>query len=267
MAFSMFSLALFFIATGVQAQTGTIKGRVTDTNDTPVADINIVLQGTNYGAATNDNGRYKIDDVSAGTYDFVVTGVGYEPQRKTIVVESSEIVTVHVTLSKTDEKLQEIVVSDSKVNKFNVETSDYVAKMPIRKIENPQVYHSITAEMLDDQAVTNFNDALNNAPGVFKLWESTGRGGDGAGYYSLRGLGLGFGGNYASENLIMNRENTGQFSLPSFTVFNAGMFYNTENYRLNLKVNNLTDVIYYNGWSTVNPQQPRAVTASFSYKF
>ena len=34
----------------------------------------------------------------------------------------------------------------------------------------------------------NFEDALNNAVGIEKLWTSTGRGGDGAGYYSLRGF-------------------------------------------------------------------------------
>src|SRR5699024_6615601 len=29
---------------------------------------------------------------------------------------------------------------------------------------------------------------FKNAPGIYKLWESTGRGGNGTGYYSLRGF-------------------------------------------------------------------------------
>src|SRR5690606_957799 len=39
-----------------------------------------------------------------------------------------------------------------------------------------------------EQNITNFNDALKNATGITRLWESTGRGGDGAEYYSMRGF-------------------------------------------------------------------------------
>ncbi|HCQ77900.1 MAG TPA: TonB-dependent siderophore receptor, partial [Leeuwenhoekiella sp.] len=63
-----------------------------------------------------------------------------------------------------------------------------VSKMPLADIENPQVYNTITSSLLEEQIVTNFDDALKNAPGIDKLWESTGRGNDGAGYYSLRGF-------------------------------------------------------------------------------
>jgi iron complex outermembrane receptor protein len=84
---------------------------------------------------------------------------------------------------------------------------------------------------------------------------------------TLSGLGLGFGGNYASENLILNRASTGTFALPSYTILNASIFYDTPEFRVDLKVNNLSDVEYYKGWSTINPQEPRNITASFSYKF
>lgn len=41
---------------------------------------------------------------------------------------------------------------------------------------------------MESQVITNFDDALKNASGIYKLWESTGRGNDGAGYYSIRGF-------------------------------------------------------------------------------
>ncbi|MBN2733107.1 MAG: TonB-dependent receptor, partial [Balneolaceae bacterium] len=84
---------------------------------------------------------------------------------------------------------------------------------------------------------------------------------------NLEGLGIGFGGNYASENYTINRASTGRFKLPSYTILNGSLFYETASYRLDLKINNLADKEYYNGWSTVNPQAPRNVTASFSYRF
>jgi len=83
------------------------------------------------------------------------------------------------------------VLKDIKIeikNKYKKESSTTVSKMPLKDIENPQVYNSIPATLLKEQVVTNLNDALKNATGVTRLWESTGRNGDGAEYYSMRGF-------------------------------------------------------------------------------
>lgn len=65
-----------------------------------------------------------------------------------------------------------------------------VGKLYLKDLENPQVYNTIPKSLLKDQLVTNMNDALKNATGITRLWESTGRGGDGAEYYSMRGFAL-----------------------------------------------------------------------------
>ncbi len=85
-------------------------------------------------------------------------------------------------------RLKDIVVEGQHENKYKKESSSTVSKMPLKDIENPQVYNSIPANLLKEQVVTNFNDALKNATGVTRLWESTGRNGDGAEYYSMRGF-------------------------------------------------------------------------------
>lgn len=84
--------------------------------------------------------------------------------------------------------LKEVTVESTRENKYKKESSTTVSKMPLKDIENPQVYNSIPANLLKEQVVTNFNDALKNATGVTRLWESTGRNGDGAEYYSMRGF-------------------------------------------------------------------------------
>lgn len=73
-------------------------------------------------------------------------------------------------------------------NTYKKEESQTVSKLSLKDIENPQSYNAISKEVLKDQLVTNFNDALKNATGVTRLWESTGRGGDGAEYYTMRGF-------------------------------------------------------------------------------
>lgn len=84
--------------------------------------------------------------------------------------------------------LKEVTVEGTRENKYKKESSTTVSKMPLKDIENPQVYNSIPANLLKEQVVTNFNDALKNATGVTRLWESTGRNDDGAEYYSMRGF-------------------------------------------------------------------------------
>ena len=83
--------------------------------------------------------------------------------------------------------LKEVIINSNKY-KYKREKSTTVSKMPLNNIENPQVYNTVTSELLKEQVVTNMNDALKNATGITRLWESTGRGGDGAEYYSMRGF-------------------------------------------------------------------------------
>ncbi|MBA4134065.1 MAG: TonB-dependent siderophore receptor [Flavobacterium sp.] len=91
------------------------------------------------------------------------------------------------TKKDTINALKEVEINTNKY-KYKREKSTTVSKMPLNNIENPQVYNTVTSELLKEQIVTNFNDALKNATGVTRLWESTGRGGDGAEFYTMRGF-------------------------------------------------------------------------------
>ena len=83
--------------------------------------------------------------------------------------------------------LKEVIINTNKY-RYKREKSTTVSKMPLNNIENPQVYNTVTSELMKEQVVTNFSDALKNATGITRLWESTGRGGDGAEYFSMRGF-------------------------------------------------------------------------------
>lgn len=181
-------LLILFLTGTAHGQSASIEGQVTNTDQKAVSDINIALQGTQFGAASNSRGYYKITNIPAGDYTLVVSGVSYANQRKSISLESGEQLTINITLSASNKKLREIVVEGSQINKFSTELSEYVAKIPVPNLENPQVYNTVNSELIEDQVITEFEEIVKNAPGVFKLWESTGRGGDGSGYYSIRGF-------------------------------------------------------------------------------
>lgn len=170
------------------AKTGGVTGKVVTADGFPVEYANVGLKGTSIGSVTNTDGIFRIPYVEPGSYILVVSYVGKETKEIAVIINADkEVKLPDIVLNETAKQLAEIEVRGEK-NRFSKESSDFVAKLPLKNIENPQVYTTITSDLLQDQVVTNFNDALKNAPGLDKLWESTGRGGDGAGYYSLRGF-------------------------------------------------------------------------------
>lgn len=186
----LFFAFLGFSATAL-AQTGTIKGTVTAVNNSPLEYVTITIgqNGTSKGALTDSRGAYEITGIQPGAYLLKASSVGLKTREIRVVVRSNETTSVpNIVLTEQQEQLAEVVVEGHKTNKYAQKESAYVSKMPLSDIENPQVFNSIGSELLEDQVVTNFNDALKNAPGISLLWEPTGRGNDGAGYFSIRGF-------------------------------------------------------------------------------
>ncbi|MFV0522629.1 MAG: TonB-dependent siderophore receptor [Mangrovibacterium sp.] len=179
-------LLLFGNAFFVQAQ---ICGRVLDNLKDALAGVNVMVKNTTIGVLTNADGIFKITYSSNEPFTLEVSNLGYNTRE--IKVDPGSTVDVgDIILLEGNELLSEVVITHERANKFSRKETAYVAKLPLKDIDNTQVYSTITNELLESQVITNFDDAMKNAVGMKSLWESTGRGGDGAGYYSLRGFSL-----------------------------------------------------------------------------
>jgi hypothetical protein len=77
-----------------QTNKGTIKGKVFDPEYGNIMGANILLLGTNLGAAADSNGSYVIRNVPFGQYAIKCTYIGYPPGFDTINVtnENSEVI-------------------------------------------------------------------------------------------------------------------------------------------------------------------------------
>lgn len=84
---------------------------------------------------------------------------------------------------------------------------------------------------------------------------------------NIKGLGIGTGVNYIGKHLTGNSQTTGVFTLPSYTLVTATVFYDRPGYRIGLKVDNLTDELYFTGQGTLTAQPPRTVVAGLTIKF
>ncbi|RMF07588.1 MAG: TonB-dependent receptor [Candidatus Neomarinimicrobiota bacterium] len=128
---------------GAQSGPGTIQGRVTDqkTGD-PLIGVNILVKGTYYGASTDENGTYRINQVAVGDYDLEASIIGYKVVLRTgVKVRGPEPVVVDFSMEETVLSLGEEVVVVGKKPLFDVNETSSMAR--IRSDE-------ITAKVVDD---------------------------------------------------------------------------------------------------------------------
>ena len=183
------SLLIFLVSAFGFTQNGTVKGIIKDNNNNDLSGVNVSLKSSLKGTQTNDIGYFEIQNISSGDYILIISYLGFKSKEVKIDLNANQTIDLGiVTLYEGNEILDEVIIDGERTNKFSRKETAYVSKLSLRDIENTQVYSTITTELLQSQLVTNFDDALKNAVGVESLWASTGRGGDGAGYYSLRGF-------------------------------------------------------------------------------
>ncbi|RAJ08186.1 iron complex outermembrane receptor protein [Chitinophaga skermanii] len=161
-----------------------VRGKILTSDGQPAPFVTVRIDKTMLGDITNDKGDFTIKNVKPGSYKIKVTNLVSTAQEKDITVVAGQTLQVDFQLKENTAQLNEVTVNGRNAN---METKT-VAKLPLTNLENPQVYQVVTLETMKQQNITNFDDALRNVPGISRTWESTGRGGDGAAYFALRGF-------------------------------------------------------------------------------
>lgn len=167
---------------------GTVKGSLVTSDGKPAEFVNITIKGTGKGAQSDAAGNFVITNIPAGNQTAIIQLLGYEPISKSIVVTENETLSLGtLSLNEDSKSLQEVVIS-GEINKFSKKESDYVAKLPVSNLENPQVYNTLSKTLFTEQLITDFGNIVKNAPGVYKIQGNRGINSDGASFYSLRGF-------------------------------------------------------------------------------
>lgn len=178
------SFLLFFFTVATMAQ-NIIKGKVTDNNNIPLVGVNVIIKGTQKGSETDFDGNFTIKNIT-GEQTLVISSIGYKTKEVKVTAPNNN---VFINLYEGNELLQEIELTSSRNNTFSRKKTAYVAKLPLKDMENANVYSTVTNELLKSQIVTDLDEAMANATGIYKLWESTGRDpGNGTSFYTTRGF-------------------------------------------------------------------------------
>ena len=121
-----------FSLTQAQAPTQTIRGIVFDKqSQSPLPGVNILVLNTNppLGAASDENGKFKITDVKIGRYDLRISYLGYkEIVLPNIEVTAGKEIVIEIGLEENANKLNEVTVIGTKKNETINEMSTVSAR-------------------------------------------------------------------------------------------------------------------------------------------
>jgi iron complex outermembrane receptor protein len=216
-----------FSSSSIYAQNrfGTIRGTVKTSDNKAGEFVNVYIKELKKSTTADENGKYEISKVEAGIHTLTVSYVGLTTKSQQIEITANKTTTVDFVLEQSKGQLQEIMVNASRTNKYKHTNTEYVSKMPLANLENPQVYTTISNQLMQDQLVYSVDDAMRNAPGMTKMWEATGRAGDGGSYYTSRGfvtqakIRNGIAGNVTSNIDAANLDHIEVVKGPSATLF------------------------------------------------
>jgi TonB-linked SusC/RagA family outer membrane protein len=167
-------LVAFAAASPLAAQsTGIIEGRAaTAVTSRPLAEVQVSVMGTAFGARTGEDGRFRISGVPAGTYRVRAQRIGYNSATNNVAVAGGQTATSDFALREAALSLEAVVVTGTAAEARQKEVGNATA--------------SIDVKALEVAPVTNTQEIIGaRAPGVTVL-QNSGQAGAG-GTIRLRG--------------------------------------------------------------------------------
>ena len=107
-------LFLFFSSFVALAQSGTIKGTVTEAGGESLAGISVFIKSINKGTTTEFEGTYILEKIPAGTYNVEFSYIGYATVTKSVAVVANQTVTLNAEIKESASALDEVVITASK---------------------------------------------------------------------------------------------------------------------------------------------------------
>lgn len=143
---------------------GNIIGLVLDKdNGEPIIGANVLIENSNIGAATDLEGKFRIENVNSGKYDIVISYISYSKTIvKDVVVESNKDTELKVALTSEAISVDEVVVIDK------IDRSYENALLNQRK-KSTTISDALSSEQIKRNNDASTSDALKRIPGVTLL--------------------------------------------------------------------------------------------------
>ncbi|MCI0495855.1 TonB-dependent receptor [candidate division KSB1 bacterium] len=114
-----------------QSNSGSIAGTISDSNGRALANVNIIVVGTTFGAASDSKGHFRIDNLKPGNLILKIMCMGYQMEIiDNIVIEAGQTYHLAVKLAEKALPMQEIVVTPGN---FSIAQSQSTKQQAIEK--------------------------------------------------------------------------------------------------------------------------------------
>lgn len=146
-------LSLIFSISTSAATTGKIAGTITDAvTGEPLIGVNVILEGSSYGAATDIDGYYTILNIPPGKYNLKASFIGYAP---------STILDVEVNIDQT-------TLIDIRMQEESLEMGEVVivATQPVVQQDVSSSRANISAQEIESLPTTDANRAVSLQAGI-----------------------------------------------------------------------------------------------------
>lgn len=168
------SLFLLLSATVFAQNTGTIKGAIETSDNKPAEGVSVTIKELNRTTIADNNGFFTIKNVPSGNYSLILTLVGYKDVEQNVTVATGEEATVNITLSLSNNELNQVVVlSNKSAFKTNRISSSLRLQSPI--IEIPQNIQVVTGKLIQDQQIYDMLEGVTrNVSGATRVehWDN-----------------------------------------------------------------------------------------------
>ncbi len=147
---------LFQTAAYAQSENGSLKGVIKeDGTEETLPGVNILIIGTSFGAATDVDGTYQIQNIRPGEYSIRITYIGFE----TILLTGIKIVAGETTELNYTLKPQ-VLTSDEEIV--------IIGEAPIFDVEKSSTSATISRKEIEAAPVRKVEDAVSLQSGVIK---------------------------------------------------------------------------------------------------
>ena len=145
---------------------GTVTGRITFLDSMPIELVSVSLVGLNKQTLTNSDGVYLIEGVAPGRYTLRIQMFDTKQIDLPVEVSAGQNSVQDYRLTKENiSALQEARVVRS-VNRFSKKESIYIARLPLKNMENPQVYNTVSKELITEQMALDLGSVTQSVPGA-----------------------------------------------------------------------------------------------------
>ena len=170
---NLFKIFVLLLIMGMKtfAQTGTIKGKITNKEGEGIQFVNITLKNSKQGTISNEDGDYILKNVKTGDQTIVAHFVGLKTFEQIIKVLENQAIIAEFKMQESTNELSEVTVSG--FQSANERTVN-IGKIAIKPMDLPQSVATIDRTVLERQQVLRLSDALMNANGIYIMGTSGG---------------------------------------------------------------------------------------------